>query len=318
MKQQKKKVRMDVVVAGEPLVEFSADRPLTEAETFRLSFSGDALNVAVAAAAAGARTALVALLGADEFGERLKRFAAGHGVDTRWLTVGPGPTGAYVVGADPSGERAFAYLRQGSAASRLTPEDLAAGPAGDARVLVLSGITAALSVSCDRAVRAAAATATGQVVYDANFRARLTGPEAAADTLRAVAPCAALVKLSAPADSLALLGTGDPEETVRRMRRLGAASVAVTLGAEGVLLAEGDTLHEIPAVPAPVVVDQTGAGDNFTGALAAWLARGASLPEAVRAGTAAASLSLAGRGGTGRVAAAAEIEDLLGDPVSGG
>ncbi|WP_285578761.1 sugar kinase [Herbidospora sp. NBRC 101105] len=316
--EQQKKVRMDVVVAGEPLVEFSADHPLTEAETFRLSFSGDALNVAVAAAAAGARTALVSRLGDDEFGERLIRFAAGHGVDTRWLTPGTGPTGAYVVGADPSGERAFAYLRQGSAASRLTPADLADSPAALARVLVLSGITAALSETCDQAVRSASANATGQVVYDANFRARLTAPEAAAATLRAVAPHTAIVKISSPADSVALVGTADPVETVRRVRDLGAPSVAVTMGAEGVLLAEGDRLHEIPAVPARLVVDQTGAGDNFTGAMAAWLARGASLPDAVRAGTAAASLSLAGRGGTGRVAAAAEIEDLLGDPVSGG
>src|SRR5690606_36488813 len=57
---------VDVVVLGEPLVEFSADRPLTEAEDFRLSFSGDALNVSVAAAASGAAVALVTRVGRDE------------------------------------------------------------------------------------------------------------------------------------------------------------------------------------------------------------------------------------------------------------
>ncbi|WP_214109535.1 PfkB family carbohydrate kinase [Acrocarpospora catenulata] len=309
---------MDVVVVGEPLVEFSADRALTEADTFRLSFSGDALNVAVAAAAAGARTALVARLGEDEFGRRLLTFAARHGVDTRWMTPGPGSTGAYAVGADPTGQRAFAYMRYGSAASRLSPADVAASPAARARVLVLSGITAALSADCDRAVREAARAATGQVVYDANYRSRLTGPEAAAETLRAVAPYAAVVKISAPGDSRALVGTGDPAETLRRVRRLGAPAVAVTLGADGVLLDTGGAVHEIPAVPAPVIVDQTGAGDNFTGAMAAWLAKGAPLLAAVRAGAAAASVSLAGQGGTGRVAGAPEIESLLGDPVSGG
>lgn len=308
---------MDVVVVGEPLVEFSADRALTEAETFRLSFSGDALNVAVAAASAGARTALVTRLGEDEFGRRLIRFAARHGVDTRWMTSGPGSTGAYAVGADPTGERAFAYLRYGSAASRLSPADVAASPAGAAGVLVLSGITAALSDSCDRVVREAARAAAGLVVYDVNYRARLTGPEAAAATLRAVAPHTAVVKISAPGDSRALFGTGDPAETLRRVRRLGAPAVAVTLGAGGVLLDTGTAVHEVPAVPAPVIVDQTGAGDNFTGALAAWLARGAPLVEAVRAGAAAASISLAGQGGTGRVANTAEIDSLLGDPVSG-
>ncbi|HEY9524232.1 MAG TPA: PfkB family carbohydrate kinase, partial [Thermopolyspora sp.] len=77
---------MDVIVIGEPLVEFSASRPLTEASDFRLSFSGDALNAAIAAAAAGATVALVTRVGADEFGARLIRFAAAHGVDTRWMS----------------------------------------------------------------------------------------------------------------------------------------------------------------------------------------------------------------------------------------
>jgi 2-dehydro-3-deoxygluconokinase len=45
----------DVVIIGEPLVEFSSAEPLTVASTFRLSFSGDALNAAVAAAATASR-----------------------------------------------------------------------------------------------------------------------------------------------------------------------------------------------------------------------------------------------------------------------
>lgn len=45
----------------------------------------------------------------------------------------------------------------------------------------------------------------------------------------------------------------------------------------------------------------------------ALLATKASLVDAVRAGTAAASVSLAGQGGTGRVATAAEIDALLRD-----
>ncbi|GAA3509468.1 PfkB family carbohydrate kinase [Streptosporangium album] len=304
---------MDVVVLGEPLVEFSADRALSEAGTFHLSFSGDALNASVAAAAQGARVALVTRVGADEFGERLIGFAAGRGVDTRWMVRGEGPTGAYAVGADPSGERAFAYFRNGSAASRMSPEDVDRSPVGDARVVLLGGITAAISGSCARAVRHAAKAASGRVVYDPNFRSRLTTPEAAAAVLRDVAPHSALVKISSPGDSGALLGLTEPHEVARACRALGAGAVAVTLGEGGVLLAEGDAAPVlVPAFRAAEVVDQTGAGDSFAGTLAAWLAGGKSLPEAVRAGTAAASISLGGRGGTGRVAAHDEIEAMLG------
>jgi 2-dehydro-3-deoxygluconokinase len=307
--------RVDVVVVGEPLVEFSADRELIEADVFRLSFSGDALNASVAAAAAGARVALVTRVGADEFGERLIKFAAERRVDTTWMRPGEGSTGAYAVGADPAGQRAFAYMRAGSAATRMTEADINDSPVAEARVVLLSGVGGAVA---ERAVLRAAGLASGRVVYDPNFRGRLTTPLAARRLLERIAPHAALLTPSCPGDSGPLFGTDDPYETVERARALGARAVAVTRGPEGVLLhSRGDagagtpSFHEIPAFPAEKIVDQTGAGDAFAGALAAWLARGAELREAVRAGTVAAALSLEGQGGTGRVAARAEIETLL-------
>jgi len=301
----------EVVIIGEPLVEFSASEPLTSADTFRLSFSGDALNAAVAAAATGVHVALVTRTGEDEFGERLIAFAASRGIDTRWMWRGPGHSGAYVVGADPVGERAFAYLRAGSAASRLSPADVAAAPLATAGAVLLSGITAALSDSCAATVVAAAEAAHGRVVYDPNFRGRLTAPDPARETLAKVAPHAALVTPSCPADSLALLDTADAEAAAIACLELGAAAVAVTRGPDGVHLATETDRQDIPAIPAPVVVDATGAGDAFAGVLTARLARGASVVDAIRGGTAAAALSLGGQGGTGRVATAAEITALL-------
>ncbi|MFC4529598.1 sugar kinase [Sphaerisporangium dianthi] len=320
---------MDVIVIGEPLVEFSASAPLTEAETFRLSFSGDALNAAVAAAAAGAHVALVTRVGVDEFGERLIRFAAAHGVDTRWMLPGAGSTGAYAVGADPGGERDFTYMRACSAASRMGPSDVADAPLAETSVLLVGGIAAALSPSCAHAVRHAAEIvheAGGKVVYDPNFRSRLTTPEKAAAMLAAVAPFAALVTPSSPGDGLPLLGTADPAETLRACLKLGARAAAVTQGPDGVLLGvrdgregqDGEPFETIPAVRARTVVDQTGAGDAFAGTVAARLAAGASLRDAVRAGTAAAAVSLEGQGGTGRVATPEEIDRLLALPHGNG
>ncbi|WP_344941965.1 sugar kinase [Sphaerisporangium flaviroseum] len=305
------------MVIGEPLVEFSASTPLTEADTFHLSFSGDALNAAVAAAATGAHVALVTLVGEDEFGARLIRFAAAHGIDTRWMRQGTGSTGAYAVGADPSGERAFGYMRACSAASRMGPSDVAEAPLPETSVLLLSGVTAALSPSCAHAVRYAAeivGEAGGKVVYDPNFRSRLTTAGTAAGMLAAIAPHAALVTPSCPGDSIPLLGTDEPFAAVQVCRELGARAVALTRGPEGVLLADGDERPvEIPAVPARVIVDQTGAGDAFAGTVAARLALGDPLQRAVRAGTAAAAVSLEGQGGTGRVATPGDIERLLGE-----
>ena len=57
-------------------------------------------------------------------------------------------------------------------------------------------------------------------------------------------------------------------------------------------LTTGSTRHHVPAVVAPSVVDTTGAGDSFTGALATGLARGLDLLSAVEFAVAAASLSV--------------------------
>ena len=57
--------------------------------------------------------------------------------------------------------------------------------------------------------------------------------------------------------------------------------MVVTIGPDGALLADGDALERIPA-PKVEAVDTTGAGDAFNGALAAALAGGAALADAVR------------------------------------
>ncbi len=67
-----------------------------------------------------------------------------------------------------------------------------------------------------------------------------------------------------------LTSLGDPRGAARRLAQLCRGEALVTLGAQGVLLAEGDRLHEIPAVDAGPVVDTTGCGDSL---LAAYLAR---------------------------------------------
>lgn len=70
-----------------------------------------------------------------------------------------------------------------------------------------------------------------------------------------------------------------------------ARSIVVTLGAAGAVVASVDGTAEAPA-PRVRAVDSTGAGDGFTGTLAAFLAEGRPLVEAVRIAVAAASLAV--------------------------
>ncbi|HET6502407.1 MAG TPA: PfkB family carbohydrate kinase [Amycolatopsis sp.] len=300
--------RFDVVVLGEVLVEFHAHTPVRAADTVRLSFSGDALNAAAAAAAAGARTALLTVVGDDELGEALIGRVTELGVHTGLIRRSARPNGAYLLTSDLDGGREFIYWRTASAASTLSAARIesARDVLSRAGALVAGGIAGAISASARAAVCAAAELVHdtgGEVVYDPNFRRRLTTAREARELLAEVLPSATLITPSCPGDTEALLGTDDPAEAVRRCRELGARRVLVTAGTRPVWMAD-DTREETVPVPAnPAAVDATGAGDVLTGTVAARLALGDELDRAVRIGVAAASLSVSGLGGTGHVPA---------------
>ncbi len=290
----------DVLVLGEVLVELSTADPLRSGAELRLGFSGDALNVAAAAAAAGAHTGLLARIADDELADGLFQRVAELGVDTALLRRVPGQHGVYLVTADPSGSREFVYVRRGSAGSTLEPSDLEGVALDAAGAVVASGITCAVSPSA-RATVLAAAQQASRFVYDPNLRPRLTTTEDARAALHELAPYAALVTPAAPVETRALLGTDDPAVAAAACRELGAAAATVTCGANGVVLDAGAGPVHLAAVPPVRLVDQTGAGDVFVGTVAARLVAGDPLELAAALGGAAASLSLAGQGGTGLV-----------------
>lgn len=302
----------DVVVVGEPLVQLTASGEFRDGMSLRLGFSGDALNTAAAAAAAGARTALVGLVAADELGDAMLARIEQLGVDTSCIRRQRGQHGMYLQQTDPSGSRQFIYAREGSVGSRLSPDDLPRDLLGSATVVVASGVTCAISESACAAVREAA-TIARTFVYDPNWRPRLVGAEAAAAHLAQLAPLSHLVTPAWPAEAQALLGehVTDPVVACRAVQELGAFSVALTRGADGVVVADRDGFVELPAFHPPHVVDQTGAGDVLTGTTAARLAAGDDLVTAVRHGAAAAALSLQGAGGTGYLASLEEVRAVL-------
>lgn len=292
---------VDVLVLGEVLVELSATEPLDAGVRLTLNFSGDALNAAAAAAAAGARTALLARVPDDELGDRLLERVVALGIDTSLVIRTAGQHGLYLQHADPTGGREFTYARRGSAGSALNPADVPGEVVARAGAVLASGIACAISPTSAEAVRVAAA-ASRCFVYDPNWRPRLVDAAGAAEHLRALAPHTRLVTPAWPVDA-ELLGRPDsPRAACTSLRELGIQAVALTQGVDGVLLDDAGELTEVPVIPAPVVVDQTGAGDSFAGTVAARLALGDALLEAVQLGVAAASLSVGGLGGTGYVA----------------
>jgi len=105
-------------------------------------------------------------------------------------------------------------------------------------------------------------------------------------------------------------GTHDIDAGISSLIAAGAGAVVVTLGANGAILAHGTRRSAIPGRQV-AVMDTTGAGDAFSGVLAAWLANGHDLDEAARAANCAARLSVTRAGAREGMPSRSAIEEEL-------
>ena len=277
-----------IVSIGEPLLEFNQ----VEGRNYLQGFGGDSSNMIIAAARSGARAAYVTRLGEDEFGRMFLELWKKEGVDTSGVIIDrEAPTGAYFVTHGPQGH-AFSYLRAHSAASRLRPADLP--DLRKATFVHASGISMAISQSACDTVLAAFGQAKGKISFDSNLRLRLWPLERARQMIGKAAGMADYFFPSLE-DATELSGRKSPDENLEWAHSLGAKTVFLKLGAEGVLVSDGRRRKKIPGLKVKAV-DATGAGDCFCGATLARLAAGDSIWDAARYANAAAALATTGYG----------------------
>ena len=286
----------DIVALGEPMVEFNQTGE-RGGRLFLQGYGGDTSNFAVAAARQGARVGCLGAIGDDVHGAMLRALWAQEGIDAGGVRSDPlGYTAIYFVTHSAQGHD-FHFFREGSAASRVTPEDLDIGRIAGARLLHLSGISLALSDGARRSCWAAIEAARHhgvRVSFDTHLRLKLWPRDVArVEIERAIARC----DLCLPSldDITALTGLDDPEAVVDYCHGLGAPVVALKLGHRGALISDGRERWHIAPWPCQPV-EATGAGDTFGGALVhRWLC-GDPWPEAGRYAAAAAALSTQGYG----------------------
>jgi len=222
---------------------------------------GKGANQAVAASAEGASVAMVGCVGSDEAGSAYVARLLALGVDVSAVRVQPGcPTGHALITVDEAGENSIVVVAGANAAVAL--EDLevlgSVGP-GDVVLLQLEVPLVVVAAAARRA-----STRGARVILNlATYAALPPDVVALADPLVVNEHEALLL-----ADSEAL-----------------PASVVVTFGAAGAAW-DGDQLTG-PEVEGPEVLDTTGAGDAFCGALSAALVAGAGRREALQAALAA-------------------------------
>jgi ribokinase len=244
---------------------------------------GKGANQAAAAALLGASVSFLGRVGDDEFGETLVRALEEKGVDTSLVELASGyKTGAAFITVTPDGENAITVAPGANRA--ITPEDVdaASDAIRGARVLV-----AQMEVPREVVGRAAEVTAGGDTRVLLNLAPMFEVPR---ELLERLDPLTVNEHEAAFLLGNRVEGVEGALCAAPELLSLGPRSVVITLGAAGAVVADSSSATHIPA-PHVEVVDTTGAGDAFVGALAVKLARDASLEEAasyaVRAGAAA-------------------------------
>jgi ribokinase len=253
---------------------------------------GKGANQAVAASRLGADVFFIGAVGTDAAGALAVASLEAEGIDcTAVAHIADAATGVALIVVDDQGENQIGVAP--GANLLLDPAGVAARIAAAEPSVVLAvlevpvaAVTSAAQATGDRGARFVVNAAPAQALPDALLRCKPL-IVVNADEMREVGPSAA-----------ALLERG-------------AEAVIVTRGREGAAVITADDERSIAGEDAGPVVDATGAGDSFCGALAALLAEELELEPAARMANAAAALSVRRAGARGGIPTRLELDAYL-------
>lgn len=297
-----------VVVVGSANLDFTVqvDRLPKPGETIfgrnlLITFGGKGANQAVAARRAGAAVAFIGKVGQDEHGEQIRKHLDAVGIgEAGLITDASCSTGVAFILVEPEGSNQIVVVP--GCNYRLAPSEL------ETLDQLLAGTILLLQLE----------TPMETVLF-----ALRRGKQKGMRTILNPAPATSLpeeffplVDLLTPNETEVSSLTGVPveqggiEEAGAKLLEKGCGNVIITLGADGAFWVSKDGTQHFPAFPVRAV-DSTAAGDAFNGALAAALAEGKSLEEAISFANAAGALTTTRRGAQESVPDGSEIVTLL-------
>jgi sugar/nucleoside kinase (ribokinase family) len=295
----------DCIVAGSCVLDVlchpvNLDQPigrgvLHDTEPFKLTGGGICSNSGITMARLGMKVGVFSCVGDDDWGKFIRNLYADEGVDIDPISIHPtAPTSSTMVLISQDGERSFFHCV--GAPKLMTIDDYMAKIDLFTRSRFLLwgyyGLNRAIEPGLADFFKAVQAAGCKTAMDSAGAGGDMTPLDQMLPFLDVYVP-----SLSEATNQT---GEPEPEKIIQRYRDCGATGIlGVKLGTEGVLLSDvPGRFVGIPVVQAPgPVIDTTGAGDSFYAGLLTGLAKGLSIEQAGKLGTAAGACCVTTMGG---------------------
>ncbi|MFZ0633383.1 MAG: ribokinase [Acidobacteriaceae bacterium] len=301
-------VNLDLVCVGKKI---PAPGETVQGHQFQMFHGGKGANQAVAVAKLGYPVSMIARVGDDDFGSRLRQGLRAAHVNVRAVSTAKATaSGVALITVDSKGQNSITIIP--GANGELRPRDLEKSlPHLRSAGMILTQLEVPLET----------------VEYLCNLAARLRvplmlDPAPARAVPRKMLRCVTWLTPN-ETETCTLCGTEPAELTpatvagfAERLQRQGADNVIVKMGKHGAFIAGADGLRRRVAAFKVKAVDSTAAGDAFNGALAVALMRGFSLEEAVYFAAAAGAVSATRAGAQTSMPTAKEVARLLNGPAT--
>jgi 5-dehydro-2-deoxygluconokinase len=237
-------------------------------ETFQRFLGGSPTNVAVAAARYGRKSAVITKVGAEGFGEYVRRALREFGVDDRYVGTSPDLlTPVVFCELFPPDYFPILFYRLPKAPDMtITVEELDMDAIRSASVFWTTGTGLSDEPSRTATLAALRARPGGHTIHDLDFRPSFWKSSDDVRHWQCEALGSATVAIGNQVEVATAVGEGAPEAQAERLMGTGVSLALVKLGPDGTLVASKEGMTRIPPTPVDVV-NGLGAGDAFGGAV---------------------------------------------------
>ncbi len=312
----------DLILLGRVAIDFNPvdlNRPLEESANFNKYLGGSPANIAVGMARLGKRVGFIGKVSDDQFGDYVTHYFQKEGIDTSHITrcrngENLGLTFTEII--SPQESRILMY-RDGVADLMLEPEDVEEAYIRKAKALLISGTALAASPSREAALKAVILAGKNgiPVIFDIDYRAYTWKSQDEISIYYSLVAGQSDIILGSREEfdlTERMLGLdGEDSGSARYWQGCGCKIVVIKHGKEGSTAYTCDG-RQYAVKPFPTnALKGFGGGDGYASSFLRALIDGCSVPEALEAGSASASMLISAHSCSAAMPTLEEVERFI-------